>query len=86
MRSIVISHLTSDVIYDGTRNIMIVKNPQQLQLAEEVFGDTDITIDLNGERHLGAAIGSSEFKEKYVQKKIDNWIKDVEQLLSLIHI
>ena len=65
------------------KTILIVKNPQQLQLAEEVFGDTDITIDVNGERHLGAAIGSSEFKEKYVKKKIDNWIKDVEQLSDI---
>ena len=29
---------------------------------------------------MGAVIGSSDFKERYVKKKIDNWIKDVEQL------
>ena len=66
-----------------SKSILIIKNPEELQLAREVFGETGITIELEGERHLGAAIGNTEFKEKYVKRKIDNWIKDVEQLSDI---
>ena len=59
---------------------MIVKNPAQLEYAYEIFGETGITIGIEGERHLGAAIGSAEFKDKYVEKKVDKWIEDVKQL------
>ena len=63
-----------------SKTILIVKDREKLQLAQEVFGETGITIDVEGERHLGAVIGSPEFKEQYVKKKIQNWVKDVEQL------
>ena len=59
---------------------MIVKNQELKQLAQAVFCNTGITIEVEGERHLGAAIGSPEFKEKYMKKKVDSWTEDVEQL------
>ena len=59
---------------------MIVKTAELLEEAREIFRDTGIAIDFQGDRHLGAVIGNQDFKEKYVKKKIDNWIKDVEQL------
>ena len=65
------------------KTIMIVKNEALLQEANEVFGNTEIKIDVDGERHLGAVIGSLNFKEKYVKKKIDNWILDIEQLADI---
>ena len=33
-----------------------------------------------GERHLGAVIGSDEFRESYVKTKVSKWIEGVEQL------
>ena len=65
------------------KTVLIVKNPEDLELAREIFKDTGITIDTEGERHLGAVIGDQNFKEKYVKKKIDNWIRDVEQLTEI---
>ena len=62
---------------------MIVKNLELKEHAQAIFGDTEITIELQGERHLGAVIGSPEFKERYVKKKIDSWITDVEQLSAI---
>ena len=66
-----------------SKTIMIITNPEKLDLARQVFGDTGINIDINGERHLGAVIGNQEFKENFVKKKVDKWILDVEQLSSI---
>ena len=66
-----------------SKTIMIVKDMEKLELAQQIFGDSGITIGIEGERHLGAVIGSADFKEKYVKKKIKNWIADVEQLSSI---
>ena len=57
------------------KTILIVKNPALLEHAMTVFDGTEITIALEGERHLGAVIGSTSFKEKYVEKKLKNGLK-----------
>ena len=62
---------------------MIVKNVELLEHAKEVFGETGINIDINGERHLGAVLGNAEFKEQYVKYKINCWIQDIEQLSDI---
>ena len=66
-----------------SKTIMIVKNQELKEQAQAVFCNTGITIEVEGERHLGAAIGSPEFKEKYVKKKVDSWTEDVEQLSAI---
>ena len=62
------------------KTILIVKNPALLEHAIAVFDGTDITIAVEGERHLGAVIGSTSFKEKYVEKKVKKWVEDVEEI------
>ena len=32
---------------------------------------------MTGERHLGAVIGSLEFRENYVSSKVKKWVDDV---------
>ena len=66
-----------------SKTIMIVKNPENLQLARDTFGGTGITIGIDGERHLGAVIGSLDFKEKYVKNKVDKWVLDIEHLSEI---
>ena len=48
--------------------------------AQDTFRGTGITISCEGERHLGAVLGTEKFREKYVQGKVMKWIKDVEEL------
>ena len=43
--------------------------------AERIFDGTGIQITSEGRKHLGAAIGTDEFKNSYVAEKIDNWKK-----------
>ena len=42
--------------------------------AEIVLKDNEIQITLNGKRHLGAVIGTMEYKDEYINKKIETWL------------
>ena len=61
---------------EGRKSWLIVKE-KQVQKAQSVFKDTNIKITTEGQQHLGAVIGSETFKQKYVQEKIDQWIKEL---------
>ena len=47
-------------------------------MAERYFNGTGIKITLTGERHFGAVIGTQEFRDEYVNKKIKTWVEDLE--------
>ena len=66
----------------ATKTILIVKEEHKHK-AMEIFGSTGVTITTEGERHMGAVIGSPDFKTKYVQKKVSKWIEDVETLAEI---
>ena len=51
--------------------------------AVPVFEGTEIVITTVGKRHLGAAIGTCSFIEKYAEQKIAAWIHEVETISSL---
>ena len=52
-------------------------------MAEEIFGGSGVKITTEGERHMGAVIGSENFKEQYVTNKIRKWVEDVEELADI---
>ena len=55
-----------DYIVNGAKSWLIVKNSELAESAK-VFGD-EVNITLEGRRHLGAVIGSEEFKNQYCQE------------------
>ena len=63
-----------------SKTVLIIKNPQLKKAAQDTFQGTGIKISCDGERHLGAVLGTDNFREKYVQDKISKWVKDVEEL------
>ena len=65
------------------KTILILKDHENLQLATEIFSNTDIQITTTGERHLGAVIGSRQFRSEYVTDKINKWIQDVEEIAEI---
>ena len=65
-----------------TKTWLIVKE-DKLEEAKRMFKDTGIKITSDGMRHLGAAIGSKDFKDSYVQQKIQEWIDSVERLAKI---
>ncbi len=66
-----------------TKSWLILKNPTHLDQAKRLFEDSPINITTAGKRHLGAALGSEEFKNEYIDELVDNWCK---RLLNLTHI
>ena len=66
----------------ATKTILIVKEEHVLS-AREVFEGTQISITTEGERHMGAVIGSEEFKRQYVQDKVSKWVQDITTLAEI---
>lgn len=61
------------------KTILIVK-PEFEQKAQTIFGESGVKITCEGERHMGAVIGSLYYKELYVRLKVQKWIQDVVEL------
>ena len=59
---------------------LIVKNQTLLETSNNLFTNTKINITTESKRHLGAAIGSNEFRVKYVTEKVDEWIDELRTL------
>ena len=55
---------------------LIVKK-SKIEEAKQHFRGTNIQITAAGERHLGAVIGSKEFRAKYCEEKIQTWIDEI---------
>ena len=51
--------------------------------AQLLFQDTDVRITTSGKRHLGAAIGSHSFVEKFVGEKVGEWVRQVMKLSEI---
>ena len=49
---------------------------------KQLFNGT-INITLAGKRHLGAAIGTNEFKNEYIDDKVRKWVSNIENLAKI---
>jgi len=47
---------------------------------KEVFKDTAVNVTVEGQKHLGAVIGSREYLEEYVSEKVTNWVREITKL------
>ena len=45
-----------------------------------MFKDTAVNVTVQGQKHLGAVIGSKEYLEEYVSEKVTNWVSEVTKL------
>ena len=59
-----------------------VENENLKKKAEDLFGSS-VNITSEGQRHLGAAIGSESFKDAYCTEKVEKW---KQELLNLCEI
>ena len=55
---------------NGSKSWLICKTQKIAEEAKREFGDT-VNITTEGKRHLGAMIGSGEYKDEYCQEKVD---------------
>ena len=66
----------------GSKSWLVVKS-DKYELAKSIFKDTNINITKEGKRHLGAAIGSNEFKDEYVANFVKDWINQLKVLSEI---
>ena len=80
------------VILEGTKfgyfvnqskSWLILKNPDELANAQSTFENSQIKITTTGKRHLGAALGSQDFKKEYISEKVEQWMKEIEKLSEI---
>ena len=65
-----------------SKSWMIVKSNQLKEEALKSFGDS-INITAEGQRHLGAVIGSEQHRKKYCQQKVDKWKAELQTLCDV---
>ena len=61
---------------------LIVKE-KEVEKAREIFKPTKVNITTKGRKHLGAVIGSNEYKDNYVSEKIDNFVNQLRSLTEI---
>ena len=64
---------------NARKSFLIVK-PEYYERAVHLFSDSDVVIAPEGQRHLGAAIGTADFRKEFVQEKVNEWVKEIETL------
>ena len=64
----------------------IVVKPEKKEEVEQIFKDTSLQITIEGQKHLGAVIGSEEYKTEYVRAKVNDWINEIERLSEIAKI
>ena len=57
-----------------------MKNETLLEAANNLFTNSKINNTTEGKRHLGAVIGSNEFRVKYATEKVNEWIDELRTL------
>ena len=66
---------------EGGKSWLVIKGNQQY--AEDILPGTSIKFTTDGQRYLGAVIGSTEYKCIYIQEKISQWTKELQMLCKI---
>ena len=61
----------------------LVVKPEFEEKAYSIFEGTSIHITTGGTRHLGAVIGSKEYREEFVADKVKTWVKEIQLLADI---
>ena len=69
-------------LVNGSKSWLIVKSDVLAAEAKKVFGD-EVNITTEGQRHLGAVIGSRQFKDQYCREKVLGWKGELEALSEI---
>ena len=69
-------------LVNGSKSWLIVKSDVLADEAKRVSGE-EVNITTEGQRHLGAVIGSQEFKDEYCQEKVRKWKRELEALSEI---
>ena len=69
--------------YPNAMKTWLIVKQHHLDEANDQFKDSGISITTEGKRHLGAAISTPQFISVYVERKVCEWVSEIERLLSI---
>ena len=64
----------------------LVVKPEHCSAAEAQFEGTGVNITTQGQRYLGAAVGSRPFVKEFVKKKVSSWISEIKSLSGIAKV
>ena len=67
------------------KSVLIVKQ-EHLVEAQRKFRDTQVKITAEGDKHLGAAIGTKDFREKFVKEQVEKWVAEIRSLVEVAKV
>ncbi|KAG0723439.1 hypothetical protein GWK47_042743 [Chionoecetes opilio] len=67
---------------NAAKSFLIVK-PEHYDGAVNIFSGSGIVVTKEGQRHLGAVIGTEEYKKEYVGEKVSEWVHEVDVLSAM---
>ena len=63
----------------------LITKEEHLAKAKDTFAGTNVQITTDGKPHLGAPIGSLDFRKHFVDQKVQEWCNEVRVLSSIAH-
>ena len=69
-----------EYLVNEKKSWLILKDHGNLQEAQRLFSNTGIKLTTDGQRHLGAAIGTSNFRAQYAAEKVTKWCNELHRL------
>ena len=67
---------------NGKKSVLIVKPGNELT-ATTIFEGTGVQITSEGQRYLGAPLGTTEFKQQYVKTQVEVWAQELSILSDI---
>ena len=67
---------------NADKSCLIIKPGKEIE-AREIFSGTGVRITTEGHKHLGAVIGSQEYKDTYVNELVNGWIQEIRELSEI---
>jgi len=64
----------------------IIIKPHMRAETDQAFQGTGINITTDGQRHLGASLGSNKYREEFVHDLVDGWVKQIRMLAKIAKI
>ena len=66
----------------ANRSWLIVK-PEKYETAKGIFKDTNLNITNKGKKHLGAGVGTEEFRKEYAIMSVNEWVAELKLLTKI---
>ena len=69
--------------HPNARKSFLIVKPEHYDHAVETFAGTDVIVTKEGQRHLGAVIGTDDFRNQYVNEKVEEWVEEIKILSTI---